>query len=150
MHELLKALSDQRGYASWRINFSNFLEASLITGSLDEGLQAIESASNYLKHSGQPLFDSEIQRLHGELILAKDASRALEAERQFQLAINIARQQSAKSLELRAVMSLARLWQRIGEREKAHQILADCYGWFSEGFDTADLVAAKDLLQKLA
>ena len=150
MRELLETNLSQIGYGAWRINFCDYLDACLLSGSLDEGLQVIDRASNYLKQPGQRLFDSEIQRLHGELILAKEANWTAEAERLFQLAIDIAQRQSAKSLELRVVMSLARLWQRIGEREKAHQLLEDCYGWFSEGFDTADLVAAKDLLHELA
>jgi predicted ATPase len=149
MRKLMRLFSDQRRYASWGINFSNFLEASLISRFLDEGLQAIDNATKYLEHPGQWLFDSEIQRLHGELILAKDDSRESEVERHFQLAIDIARRQSAKSLELREVMSLAQLWQRMGKRENAQRILADCCGWFSEGFKTADLVAAKELLREL-
>jgi predicted ATPase len=134
MRELLEASLSQKGHGGWRINFSNFLEASLTSGSPNEGLQAIKRASNQLKNPGHQQFDSEIQRLHGELILAKDTRRALEAERHFQLAIDIARQQSAKSLELRATMSLARLWRQMGKREKAHQIL---------------LIAARDLIREL-
>lgn len=68
----------------------------------------------------------------------------------FQQALNIARHQQAKSLELRAVMSLSRLWQRQGRRSEARQLLAEIYGWFTEGFDTVDLLEAKALLQALA
>jgi predicted ATPase len=64
-------------------------------------------------------------------------------------AIEIARQQKAKSLELRAVMSLSRLWQQQGKKEEAHRMLAEIYGWFTEGFDTADLQEAKALLEEL-
>ena len=74
----------------------------------------------------------------------------LEAEACFLKAIEIARQQQAKSLELRAVMSLARLWQQRGKREEARQMLAEIYGWFTEGFDTADLKEAKALLEELS
>ncbi len=73
-----------------------------------------------------------------------------EAEECFLKAIEIARRQSAKSLELRAVMSLARLWQQQGKTEEAQQMLAEIYGWFTEGFDTADLKEAKALLEELA
>jgi predicted ATPase len=73
-----------------------------------------------------------------------------EAEACFHKAIEIARRQEAKSLELRAVMSLARLWQQQGKRDQAHQMLAEIYGWFTEGFDTADLQEAKALLQELS
>ena len=74
----------------------------------------------------------------------------LEAEACFLQAIDIARRQQAKSLELRAVTSLARLWQRQDKREEARQMLAEIYGWFTEGFDTADLQEAKVLLKELA
>ena len=72
-----------------------------------------------------------------------------EAEECFWKAIEIARRQQAKSLELRAVMSLARLWQRQGRQQEAHHLLSDLYGWFTEGFDTADLQEAKELLEHL-
>jgi adenylate cyclase len=73
-----------------------------------------------------------------------------EAEECFLKAIEIARRQQAKSLELRAVMSLARLWKRQGKKEEARQMLAEIYGWFTEGFDTADLKDAKALLEELS
>lgn len=73
-----------------------------------------------------------------------------EAEACFHKAIEIARRQGAKSLELRAVMSLARLWQKQGKKEEAHKMLAEIYNWFTEGFDTADLKEAKTLLEELS
>jgi predicted ATPase len=73
-----------------------------------------------------------------------------EAEECFLKAIEISRKQSAKSLELRATMSLARLWQKRGKREEARKMLAEIYGWFTEGFDTADLKDAKSLLEELS
>jgi len=74
---------------------------------------------------------------------------ALEVEGCFQKAIEIARGQSARSLELRAVMSLSRLWRQHGKRGEARQLLAEIYGWFTEGFDTKDLQEAKALLEEL-
>ena len=74
----------------------------------------------------------------------------MEAEGCFQKAVEIARGQSAKSLELRAVTSLSRLWQRLGKKKKARLLLAEIYGWFTEGFDTADLKEAKALLEELS
>ena len=71
-----------------------------------------------------------------------------EAEEYFQQALNIARRQQAKSFELRTAMSLSRLWQQHGKKEEAHQLLAENYGWFIEGFDTADLQEAKALLEE--
>jgi len=74
----------------------------------------------------------------------------VDAEACFLKAIEIARQQSAKSLELRAVMSLSRLWQQQGKRQEAHELLSDIYGWFTEGFNTKDLQEAKTLLEELS
>jgi predicted ATPase len=74
----------------------------------------------------------------------------LEAETCFHKAIGIAREQQAKSLELRAAMSLVRLWQQQGKKEEARQMLAEIYGWFTEGFDTKDLQEARALLEQLA
>jgi predicted ATPase len=104
-------------------------------------------------------YEAELYRLKGELTLAQSRVQSLEsrvqsleseAEECFQKAIDIARKQSAKSLELRAVVSLSRLWQKQGKRAEAHKILAEIYGWFTEGFDTADLKEAKALLAELA
>ena|SRR5215211_8049962 len=91
-----------------------------------------------------------LHRLKGELLLQQDAGSGDEAETCFCQALDVARCQQAKSLELRAAMSLARLWQRQGKRDEARQLLADVYGWFTEGFDTADLREAKTLLEELA
>jgi hypothetical protein len=82
----------------------------------------------------------------GELRLALSADQPAEAEACFQRALAVARHQQAKALELRAAMSLSRLWQRQGNEDKAHHLLAEVYGWFTEGFDTADLQEAKVLL----
>jgi predicted ATPase len=80
----------------------------------------------------------------------QQGQRVGEAEECFRQALAVARRQQAKSLELRAAMSLSRLWQQQGKQEEAHQLLADIYGWFSEGFDTLDLQEAKALLEELA
>lgn len=102
--------------------------------------------------------EAELHRLKGELLLAQEGSRpqaggfrekAEEVEECFHKAIEIARKQQAKSLELRAVMSLARLWQQQGKKEEAQQMLAEIYGWFTEGFDTKDLQEARALLEEL-
>jgi predicted ATPase len=82
--------------------------------------------------------------------LVRNKSREEEAEECFLKAIEISRQQQAKSLELRATMSLARLWKMQGRRKEAHKMLAEIYGWFTEGFDTADLQDAKALLDELS
>ena len=89
-------------------------------------------------------------RFKGELLLRQDHSKAAEAQSCFQPAVEIARNQSAKSLELRATMSLARLLNGQGKRDEARAMLAEIYGWFTEGLDTPDLKDAKALLDELA
>jgi predicted ATPase len=91
-----------------------------------------------------------VHRLKGELLLLREAPDTLQAERCFEQALSVARDQQAKSWELRAAMSLARLWQGNGRREAAHELLAPVYAWFTEGFDTADLIEAKALLDQLS
>jgi predicted ATPase len=83
-------------------------------------------------------------------LLMQQKQKVGEAEECFRKALDTARRQQAKSLELRAVMSLSRLWQRLGKNEEAYRLLAEIYGWFTEGFDTADLKEAKVLLEELA
>ena len=98
---------------------------------------------------GQHLFESEVRGQYGLLILASDNGQQLEAEKQLHRARDIAIQQSAKSLELRAVMSLARLWHQQRKNNKARQLLRTGSRVFTEGFDTADLIEAKQFLRDL-
>jgi len=98
--------------------------------------------------TGERFYEAELYRLKGELML-QQASVQKEAEECFQKAIEIARTQQAKSLELRAVMSLARLWQQQGKKDEARQRLAEIYNWFTEGFETKDLQDAKALVEEL-
>ena len=107
--------------------------------------------------TGERFYEAELYRLKGELTLAQSSVQSLEsqqskkeAEACFLKAIEIARKQQAKSLELRAVMSLSRLWQQQGKQKEAHEMLAEIYGWFTEGFDTKDLQEAKALLEELS
>src|SRR5262249_3776984 len=98
--------------------------------------------------TGERYWAAELHRLKGELLLRR-ASPPAEAEACLRQALDIARQQQAKSLELRAAMSLGRLWQQQGQRAEAYALLAPIYGWFTEGFDTTDLQEAKGLLTAL-
>ena len=98
-------------------------------------------------HRGAPLC-AELYRLQGELLLRQAVPDARQAEACFQQALAVARRQQAKSWELRAAMSLTRLWQRQGKRAEARELLRPIYGWFTEGFDTADLQDAKALLDE--
>ena len=102
-----------------------------------------------VEESGERLWEAELYRLTGELLLHQTVPDAQHAEACFYQALATARRQQAKSLELRAAMSLARLWQRQGKRVEACRMLAEVYGWFSEGFDTADLREAQTLLDAL-
>ena len=92
----------------------------------------------------------ELYRLKGTFLLQQSPDHHVEAEVCFQQAISITQSQHAKSLELRAATSLARLWQQHGKRTEAYELLAAVYGWFTEGFDTADFQEAKALLEALA
>jgi predicted ATPase len=124
-------------------------EASIQASRTAAGLEALGEALVTLAKSGGYWWEAELHRLKGELLLAhKDAkSKWVEAAECFCQARAMARRQQAKSLELRAVMSLSRLWRRQGKRAEACQVLADVYQWFTEGFETADLKAARSLLE---
>jgi predicted ATPase len=99
---------------------------------------------------GSYAYEAELSRLKGELLLVLSMDHQAEAETCIQQALAVARRQQAKALELRAAMSLSRLWQQQGKPAEARELLAPIYGWFTEGFDTADLQEAKALLEKLA
>jgi predicted ATPase len=96
------------------------------------------------------LWEAEVQRTAGEIALKSPEPDAAKAEGHFQRALAVARQQQAKSWELRAAMSMARLWCDQGKRDEARDLLAPVYGWFTEGFDTRDLKEAKKLLDELS
>jgi adenylate cyclase len=100
--------------------------------------------------SGERWYEAELHRIKGELLLNQSFPAEEQAEACFQNALKVSREQSAKSLELRATTSLSRLWQRHGKTAEARQLLAEIYGWFTEGFDTADLKEAKALLEELS
>jgi predicted ATPase len=99
--------------------------------------------------TGERWYEPELYRLKGELLLQQTSENQAEVENCFHQAIVVAQNQQAKSWELRAATSLARLWQQQGKRDEARQVLAEVYNWFTEGFDTADLKDAKALLDAL-
>jgi class 3 adenylate cyclase/predicted ATPase len=144
----------------WRPNMlGRMTEACAETGQVDEALGLVIEALKLVQQNGERLWEAELYRLRGELLLRQDTAavrtrgwslQATEAEACFQRALDVARRQQAKSLELRAAMSLARLWQHQDKRTEAYDLLAPVYGWFTEGFDTADLQDAKALLEELA
>jgi predicted ATPase/class 3 adenylate cyclase len=126
-----------------------FAEVSALLGQTTAGLEALAEALATLPKSGARWWEAELYRLRGELLLQHAVAQPGEAEACFQQALAVARHQHAQSLELRAAMSLARLWQGQDKRTAAHELLAPVYGWFTEGFDTADLQEAQALLQAL-
>jgi predicted ATPase len=118
----------------------------------EEGLSMLAEALAIVNKTGERFWEAELYRLKGELTLQSQVRGSQfkvqnEAEECFRRAIDIARRQSAKSLELRAVLSLSRLWQHQGKMTQAREMLAETYEWFTEGFDTIDLKEARDLLK---
>ena len=124
-------------------------EAYLAAGCPRDGLEAVGEGLELVRRTGTRLFEAEMRRLRGELLLLGNNRAETEAAKCFRDAIEVARRQSAKSLELRATMSLARLLAQRGRRDEARTMLAEIYNWFTEGFDTADLKDAKALLDEL-
>jgi predicted ATPase len=119
------------------------------TGQVEEGLRLLAETRTAFEASGRGDLLAEAYRLQGEFLLRQAVPDTAHAETCFQQALAIARRQQAKSWELRAALSLSRLWQRQGKWAAAYDLLAPVYGWFTEGFDTADLQEAKSLLEAL-
>src|SRR5207342_1325145 len=119
-------------------------------GHTEDGLQALAEAHTLMEQHEERWWEAEISRLRGVLLLRQPGTPQAEAETWLQRALDVARRQEAKSLELRAAMSLSRLWQQQGKQAEARELLAPVYGWFTEGFDTIDLQEAKALLEALA
>jgi predicted ATPase len=119
-------------------------------GQFDDAWRRIDEAMNAVETTKETWWEAEVNRAAGEVALMGPHSDAAKAEAYIERALTVARQQQAKSWELRAAMSLARLWRDQGKREGARELLAPVYGWFTEGFDTRDLKEAKALLDELA
>ena len=127
-------------------------EACAHAGQRDEGLHLVTEALERAQQSGECVWEAELYRLKGELLVQAAGGvqhAAVSAEACFHQALAVARRQQAKSWELRTAISLSRLWQQQGRREEAYELLGLIYGWFTEGFDTADLQGAKALLEAL-
>jgi predicted ATPase len=118
-------------------------------GRTADGLQALAEAHTLVEQQEERFWEAEVCRLRGVLLQRQPGTPPAEAEACFQQALDIARRQEAKSLELRAAMSLARLWQQQGKGTEAHDILVPIYHWFTEGFETVDLQEAKALVEEL-
>jgi predicted ATPase len=125
-------------------------EAHGACGQVEEGLRLLAEALAVVHETGERFHEAELYRMQGDLLLRQATLDVHQAETCFQQALDVARRQQAKSWELRAAMSMSRLWQRQGKRTEAQELLAPIYNWFTEGFDTADLQEAKALLETLA
>jgi adenylate cyclase len=165
LSEMLRWQTDARATGSDPAYFTSvgIAEAYLAAGRPREGLEAVSEGIELVQRTGNRIFEAEMRRLKGELLLMRWAQALacaseddrlkpvppVEAARCFSDAIEVARRQGAKQFELRATMSLARLLTKQGRRNEASTMLAEIYGWFTEGFDTRDLKEAKALLEDL-
>jgi predicted ATPase len=119
-------------------------------GQLDDARRCIDDAIDKVERSKEKWCEAEVHRIAGEIALKSLAPDTEKAEEHFDRALAVARSQQAKSWELRAAMSMARLWRDQGKPQQARDLLTPVYGWFTEGFDTLDLKEAKALLDELA
>ena len=130
--------------------WSSFLaRAYAKRGEFDEARRCIGESMAAVETTNERLFESDIHRVAGGITLTAPEPDAAKAQAYFERALTIARQQQAKSWELRAAISMARLWRDQGKRDEACDLLAPVYGWFTEGFDTRDLKEARALLDEL-
>jgi predicted ATPase len=148
----------RQGIAAWRATGAALFVPYFYTvladvadhlGYTEEGLKALAEAHTLMEQHEERYLEAEVYRLRGVLLLRQPGTPQAEVETWLQRALDVARCQEAKSLELRAAMSLSRLWQQQGKRAAARDLLAPIYDWFTEGFDTADLQEAKSLLEAL-
>jgi predicted ATPase len=130
-------------------HLSNLAKAYAGVGQFDRACRCIGEAMTVVDTTKESWCEAEINRMAGEIALMSPQPDAAKAEAHFERALAVSRQQQAKSWELRAAMSLARLWRDQGKVQQARELLAPVYGWFTEGFDTRDLKEAKKLLEEL-
>ena len=128
---------------------SELAEAHAELGQLDDAWRCIDEAIVAVERTKERWPEAEVDRIAGEIALRLPEPDVAKAEVYFERALAVARKQQAKSWELRAAMSMARLWRDQGKPQQARELLAPVYGWFTEGFDTLDLKEAKALLEEL-
>jgi len=131
------------------LHLSYLARAHAELGQFDDAWRCLGEAMTAVETTGEKLWEAEVYRTAGDIALSPEPDAA-KAEGYFERALTVARQQQAKSWELRAAMSLGRLWRDQGKSQQARELLAPVYGWFTEGFDTRDLQEAKALLDTLA
>src|SRR5262249_22031626 len=152
IHQGLAAYQAIGTETDWPYYLAWLAAACARAGRIEEGLSVVTEALASVAKTEARFNEAELYRLKGELTRQRckvQSSKVAEAEEYFWKAIEIAQRQQAKSLELRAVMSLSRLWQQQDKRHEAHKLLSEIYSWFTEGFDTKDLQEAKALLAEL-
>jgi predicted ATPase len=147
VRKALRAMGTTMGSSTM---LASLAEAQGKAGQAEEGLAVIDEALEFVSQTGERDQEAELHRVKGNLLLAGSRPDKAKAEASFCEALEVARRQSAKSWELRAATSLARLWQEQGRRDEARALLAPVYDWFTEGFETKDLKEAKALLEELA
>jgi predicted ATPase len=150
MRAILEAMRAEGAVVGLPMVLAMLAEAHGKAGQTEEGLALLDEAQGLVAKTREREYEAEVHRLEGDLLLARSPSDEAQAQASFREALEVARRQSAKSWELRAATSLARLWQRQGKRDEARDLLAPVYAWFTEGFDTKDLRDAKALLEELA
>ena len=129
---------------------SYLVSAHAELGQFDEAWRCTTEARAAVEATKERLWEAEVNRIAGEIALMSPERDVVKAQAYFERALGVARDQQARSFELRAAMSMARLWREQGKRDEARELLAPVYGWFTEGFDTMDLRQAKALLDELA
>jgi class 3 adenylate cyclase/predicted ATPase len=149
MHQGLATIGARGQGLGLSARLAQLAEAYGDSGQAEEGLRLLAEALAHVGHTGDRHWEAEVHRLKGELLLRQAVPDAPQAEACFQQALAVARRQQARSFELRAALSLSRLWQQQGKRAEARELLAPIYSWFTEGFDTPDLQEAKALLEAL-
>jgi predicted ATPase len=144
------ATSQVTGTTFWLPLYQSYLaKAHAELGKFVDAWRCIGEATRAVETTKETMFEAEVYRIAGEIAFQSPERDAANAEAHFERALAVAREQQAKSWELRAAMSMARLWRDQGKRQQAHDLLAPVYGWFTEGFDTLDLKEAKVLLEQL-
>jgi predicted ATPase len=147
----------RQGLAAWETTGTRYRRPTFLAwlaeaygkaGRAEEGLSVLDEALAQVEETDERCYEAELRRLKGELLLVQGDEAA--AEESLHRAVEVARRQQAKSWELRATVSLCRLWQQQGRIDEARHILAEVYGWFTEGFDTLDLREARALLEELS
>jgi predicted ATPase len=146
----LTALRSTGGTSFVPRSLSDLAQAYADVGRFDDAWRCIDEAVTAMEATKERWWEVEILRRRGEIVLMSNMRDEAKAETYFDHALAVARQQQAKSWELRAAMSMARLWRDQGKVQQACEMLAPVYGWFTEGFDTRDLKEAKALLEKLS